>query len=178
MTEKSIIIGKAGDIIPPAAEGIHTISRHHLSVEPTSTSGIYRLEDLNSTNHSYYCDPTTSEWREFRKLRVGEDTLIRMGDYVTTIRRLLPRWAKISLPVELQLTPGDRPDTYRVICAAPEALAILSEDEESWMSLHQQTITENTQLRSGTRIVRVSFILQNSAPYRNERGEICYAFTL
>lgn len=178
MKPESIIIGKGGDIVPPPAHGVHTISRHHLSVEPTSASGIYRLVDLGSTNHSYYYDPDNRSWKEFRKLRVSEGARIRLGDYVTSLRDLLPRWAKVSEPMELKLIPADRPGTYRILCADPEALAIMPPGAESWTPLQGNIVTPDTQLRIGVRMTQVGAILQSSSPYRNKLGEICYNYTM
>lgn len=178
MTQNKFIIGKAADIIPPAAKGIDSISRQHLSVETTETPGLYRLVDLHSTNHSYYYDPGNGRWVEFQKLRAEGTTLIRMGDYVTRVKDLLTQTPTATIPVELQLIPGDLPKTYRIVCSVPAVITVCNSKGDPPVPFRGQTVIPESQIRIGARSVQVSTILQNSVPFRNSRGEICYTYTL
>lgn len=177
-------VGKSGDIIPSSNKpGFDTLSRCHLSITATETPDVYRLIDLNSTNHSYYYDERSDKWVSFAKVRIAGDMPIRMGNYQTTVNELLSglsiQAGNQGEPVELYLTPDNKSGHYRVVCSADQA-PLYYQDKASgqWRELAGAILSGDTHLKLRGQEMTVNHLLNNAKPYRNTWGEICYSFTI
>lgn len=96
---KEYIVGrKPGcDIMAPG--NALTVSGRHLRIRETPESGVFEISDLGSSNGTFsYQDggwvPVTST------VRCHADTPLVLGNFETTIRRLLPAEAAAALPPE------------------------------------------------------------------------------
>lgn len=177
-------VGKHGDIIPPSdRSGFNTLSRCHLSISTTDKKGLYRLIDLNSTNHCYFYEETARQWEVFSKVLIAGDMPIRLGDYKTTVDELL---RYVSAPVkesrprtELYLTLHNQTGQYRaVLTEGYTGMYYWHAQNKKWEPLSGAIISSDTRLRLGQQETTVAELLQKVQPYRNVWGEICYSFTI
>lgn len=86
---KILTVGKGSvcDITLPKTDETQSVSRYHLDITASKTSGLYLIVDKNSTNGTYIHE------NRIKQAEVAPTEIIRLGLYSTTIEELLSKAA-------------------------------------------------------------------------------------